>query len=112
MAANHAPVVHALSRCIVTRSLFVTCRSLHEASPKVPKLIEDFIEEMKEALLLITKRHDLPLAEKATFLRHARHTFGRTALVLSGGGALGCFHLVCSHGSQDHLNGELYICSN
>ena len=69
-------------------------RSLHEASPKVPKLIEEFIEEMRGALWLITKRHDLPLAEKATFLRHARHTFGRTALVLSGGGALGCFHLV------------------
>jgi len=60
----------------------------------VPKLIEDFIEEMQSALWLITRRHDLPLAEKATFLRHARHTFGRTALVLSGGGALGCFHLV------------------
>ena len=69
----------------------------------MPQLIEDFIEEMQGALWLITKRHDLPLAEKATFLRHTRHTFGRTALVLSGGGALGCFHLVRTRGSGRNL---------
>ena len=76
----------------------------------MPPLIEEFIDKMQEALLLITKRHDLPLAEKATFLRHARHTFGRTALVLSGGGALGCFHLV-SNPSQHHLDTEQYLWS-
>lgn len=29
-----------------------------------------------------------------SFFRVTRHTFGRTALLLSGGGGLGTFHLV------------------
>lgn len=37
---------------------------------------------------------DLSLEEKLSFLRETRHAFGRTALVLSGGGALGAFHIV------------------
>lgn len=32
--------------------------------------------------------------EKMTFFRETRMAYGRTALVLSGGGALGSFHLV------------------
>ena len=60
----------------------------------VPPLINEFIEEMKRALHTLTDRPDLPLDHKGKFLRGARHTFGRSALVLSGGGALGCFHLV------------------
>ena len=36
---------------------------------------------------------ELPLDEKLNFLREARHAFGRTALVLSGGGSFGAFHL-------------------
>lgn len=39
--------------------------------------------------------HDLTIEDKLTFLRETRHAFGRTALVLSGGGALGAFHVVC-----------------
>jgi hypothetical protein len=37
---------------------------------------------------------ELPLEDKLNFLREARHAFGRTALVLSGGGSFGAFHLV------------------
>lgn len=37
---------------------------------------------------------DLPLDERLAFLRESRHAFGRTALVLSGGGSFGSFHLV------------------
>jgi hypothetical protein len=31
---------------------------------------------------------------KLSFFQETRHAFGRSALVLSGGGALGAFHLV------------------
>ena len=37
---------------------------------------------------------DMSLEDKLNFLRETRHAFGRTALVLSGGGALGAFHIV------------------
>jgi TAG lipase/steryl ester hydrolase/phospholipase A2/LPA acyltransferase len=32
--------------------------------------------------------------EKLAFLREVRHAYGRTALLLSGGGGLGLFHIV------------------
>ena len=62
----------------------------------VPELISEFLGEMQRALWMLTDRPDLALDVKSNFLRNARHTFGRTALVLSGGGALGTFHLVSS----------------
>jgi len=34
------------------------------------------------------------MEEKLSFFRETRHAFGRTALLLSGGGSLGSFHLV------------------
>ena len=37
---------------------------------------------------------ELPLDERLAFLRETRHAFGRTALVLSGGGSFGSFHMV------------------
>jgi NTE family protein len=36
---------------------------------------------------------DLPFAEKRRFFRRASHCFGRTALMFSGGGILGFFHV-------------------
>ena len=69
-------------------------RSLHEGSPLMPELIRDYIAEMKLHLEYLTRQPELPLDEKLGFLRETRHTFGRSALVLSGGGALGVFHLV------------------
>ena len=36
----------------------------------------------------------IQLKEKWEFIKLTRHAFGRTAIVLSGGGALGAFHLV------------------
>ena len=40
---------------------------------------------------------ELSLGDKLNFMRETRHAFGRTALVLSGGGALGAFHIVRAH---------------
>jgi len=71
----------------------MTNRSLHEGSPLMPDVIRDYIAEMKLHLEYLTRQPELPLEEKLGFLRETRHTFGRSALVLSGGGALGVFHL-------------------
>ena len=67
--------------------------ALHEHFPVVPGPIREYIDEVRAQLEDITHSPDLPLAEKAAFLKETRHAFGRTALVLSGGGALGTFHL-------------------
>lgn len=67
--------------------------ALHEHFPIVPGAIREYIDEVRAQLEDITHSPDLPLAEKAAFLKETRHAFGRTALVLSGGGALGTFHL-------------------
>ena len=62
----------------------------------VPEPIRAYIEEVKEHLQTITMHQDsgLSIPDKLSFLRETRHAFGRTALVLSGGGALGAFHVV------------------
>lgn len=41
---------------------------------------------------------DMALDEKLAFLRESRHAFGRTALVLSGGGSFGAFHMASAPG--------------
>ena len=50
-------------------------------------------------VLVCTQVRDWPesgmsLEERLSFFRETRHAFGRTALLLSGGGGLGTFHLV------------------
>ncbi|EIE18504.1 patatin-domain-containing protein [Coccomyxa subellipsoidea C-169] len=68
---------------------------LHEHYPVVPEPIREYIEEVQMHLEALTNYEgpDLLLEEKLSFLRETRHAFGRTALVLSGGGALGAFHI-------------------
>ena len=69
---------------------------LHEHFLSVPEPIRLYIEEVKTHLLLLTHYNgpSMTLKEKWEFIKLTRHAFGRTALVLSGGGALGAFHLV------------------
>lgn len=77
----------------------ITNSELHENNPLVPEPIQEYIKEVQAALRFITEYSgpDFPAADKLNFLRETRHAFGRTALVLSGGGGLGAFHLVrCS----------------
>ena len=73
------------------------CSELHEAQAVVPLPIREYIKEVQSHLEYLTAYTgpELQLAEKLNFLRETRHAFGRTALVLSGGGALGAFHVVC-----------------
>eukprot|EP00878_Enallax_costatus_P014363 GHUV01015023.1.p1 GENE.GHUV01015023.1~~GHUV01015023.1.p1 ORF type:complete len:539 (+),score=116.66 GHUV01015023.1:555-2171(+) len=61
----------------------------------LPAPIREYIQEVKAQLAMLT---DWPEAgidneEKLAFFRETRHAFGRTALLLSGGGGLGSFHL-------------------
>ena len=72
------------------------CSELHENFPVVPGPIRAYIEEVKQHLETITMHEGpaLSIQDKLSFLRETRHAFGRTALVLSGGGALGAFHVV------------------
>lgn len=67
---------------------------LHENFPIVPEPIRDYIDEVKLHLQHITDAESLDIQTRLDFLRETRHAFGRTALVLSGGGALGAFHIV------------------
>jgi TAG lipase / steryl ester hydrolase / phospholipase A2 / LPA acyltransferase len=58
-------------------------------------LITAYIEEQAAALEQIAAVDDavIGLPEKLEFFRRASHCFGRTALMLSGAGALGPFHV-------------------
>lgn len=58
-------------------------------------LVTAYIGELAGALDMVADVDDaeIPLPEKLEFFRRASHCFGRTALMLSGGGALGPFHL-------------------
>eukprot|EP00227_Mantoniella_beaufortii_P009028 CAMPEP_0197581708 /NCGR_PEP_ID=MMETSP1326-20131121/5135_1 /TAXON_ID=1155430 /ORGANISM="Genus nov. species nov., Strain RCC2288" /LENGTH=758 /DNA_ID=CAMNT_0043145655 /DNA_START=507 /DNA_END=2779 /DNA_ORIENTATION=- len=68
-------------------------RKLHEPLWGVPRTVREYIEETRAQLRMISQEHDIPLQEKLAFLQETRHCFGRTALLLSGGGTLGTFHV-------------------
>lgn len=57
-------------------------------------LIEDYVEEIASAIEHIaTLDHDeISIEEKLDFFHRASHCFGRSALMLSGGGTIGNFH--------------------
>ncbi len=59
------------------------------------KLITDYIDEVVSALeyLAALKGRGIPFEEKLEFFRRADHCYGRSALMLSGGAALGHFHV-------------------
>ena len=59
------------------------------------ELINEYIDEIASALQYLGKldNPDISFEEKLDFFHRASHCFGRTALMLSGGAALGNFHL-------------------
>jgi len=59
------------------------------------KLICDYVDEITSALDHIANldTDEITLEEKIDFFRRASHCFGRTALMLSGGGILGNYHM-------------------
>jgi hypothetical protein len=54
-------------------------------------MIEEYVKELCEHVetLAGTDIPDLSLKDKARFLADSRQAFGRTALMLSGGGSMG-----------------------
>lgn len=58
-------------------------------------LITSYIAELSGAIEQVAEASDqtIPEAEKLEFFRRASHCFGRSALMLSGAGSLGPFHL-------------------
>lgn len=59
------------------------------------KLIEEYIDEICSALIHFSPKRfkGIPFKERHDFFMRASHCYGRSALMLSGGGALGNFHL-------------------
>ncbi len=57
-------------------------------------LIEEYINEVGDALEYFSPRHfsNIPWADRIEFFKRASHCYGRSALMLSGGGTLGYFH--------------------
>lgn len=55
-----------------------------------------FVAQVRSQLQRVAEwpESELPLDEKVAYLQEVRHTFGRSALLLSGGGGLGAFHIV------------------
>lgn len=82
--------------CLFLVDLLEPCSQIHEHFYEVPAPIRDYIQEVKSQLAMLTDWPEggVDLEEKLAFLRETRHAFGRTALLLSGGGGLGSFHLV------------------
>lgn len=58
-------------------------------------LVTDYIRELASAIEAVAEVDDaeISLAEKMEFFRRASHCYGRTALMFSGAGSLGPFHL-------------------
>uniref|UniRef100_A0A0D9V5Z6 PNPLA domain-containing protein n=1 Tax=Leersia perrieri TaxID=77586 RepID=A0A0D9V5Z6_9ORYZ len=83
-------------RADLLRNLGNMCNpELHKGRLQVPKLIKEYIEEVSTQLKMVcnSDSDELPLEEKLAFMHETRHAFGRSALLLSGGASLGCFHV-------------------
>ncbi|GER52529.1 patatin-like phospholipase domain-containing protein, partial [Striga asiatica] len=75
---------------------------LHKGRLNLPKLIEEYIDEVTTQLRMVcgsslgSGSGELILEEKLAFMHETRNSFGRTALLLSGGSSsssLGAFHV-------------------
>ena len=68
-------------------------KRLHEHFMFIPNTISKYNNEVKDQLNKIANSEDINLNDKIKFFRETRHSFGRTALLLSGGASLGTFHM-------------------
>lgn len=74
---------------IANPRLYVRCRV------GTKQLVTDYIEEVVRCLDFVcqTEFSDFSDADKIVFFKRAGHSFGRSALLLSGGATLGMFHI-------------------
>ncbi len=78
---------------------------LHEqAKSGTKRLIEDYIDEIVDALKYLAElpEDEISLSEKLDFFYRANHCYGRSALMLSGGGVLGFYHLGVVKSLMEH----------
>lgn len=71
-------------------------RQLYEGALSGPKLlVHEFLEEVESSLIYLASTEDIdtPAGERLAKFEHAFRIFGRSALMLSGGAALGFYHL-------------------
>ncbi|KAL2629731.1 hypothetical protein R1flu_014417 [Riccia fluitans] len=83
-------------RADLVRNLGNMCNpELHKGRLTAPRLIQEYINEVRYHLRSVceTDSEEFSSEEKIAFIHETRHAFGRTALLLSGGAALGAFHL-------------------
>ncbi|EFC49228.1 predicted protein [Naegleria gruberi] len=67
---------------------------LYECHTGTKQLIEEYIELVSKALIFIKESTmQLSLEDKLKFFRDTSHAYGRSALLLSGGGGLSMYHL-------------------
>jgi TAG lipase/steryl ester hydrolase/phospholipase A2/LPA acyltransferase len=71
----------------------IASSTLHKDLLVIPKAIEEYIQEVRSCIQEVSRASAIPIEDRLMFLRETRHAFGRTALVLSGGGSFGAFHL-------------------
>ncbi|KDD72260.1 hypothetical protein H632_c3616p0, partial [Helicosporidium sp. ATCC 50920] len=91
---NHVSSLAFVLRSDLVRSLAGINNS--ELSPRfrsVPATIRAYVAEVRRCLRAVASSDCLPVEERLAFLRETRHAFGRSALVLSGGGSFGTFHM-------------------
>ncbi|XVE61064.1 hypothetical protein DITRI_Ditri06bG0009800 [Diplodiscus trichospermus] len=92
-------------RADLIRNLGNMCNpELHKGRLQMPKLIKEYIDEVSTQLRIVchSDSEELSLEEKLAFMHETRHAFGRTALLLSGGGSLGTFHIGVVKTLVDH----------
>jgi TAG lipase / steryl ester hydrolase / phospholipase A2 / LPA acyltransferase len=66
---------------------------LHNVFVFVPDTIARYISHTKERLETIATCEEISKTTRIEFFREVRHSFGRTALLLSGGASFGTFHM-------------------
>ncbi len=68
------------------------------------QLVEDYVDEIVDSLTRIAELSDDEISheQKLDFFQRASHCYGCTALMLSGGGALGHFHLGVTKSLLEH----------
>jgi TAG lipase/steryl ester hydrolase/phospholipase A2/LPA acyltransferase len=66
---------------------------LHNVFVFVPDTIARYISHTKERLETIATCDEISKTTRIDFFREVRHSFGRTALLLSGGASFGTFHM-------------------
>ncbi len=96
MARDHAGLLFELSEGIHGNMDGMGSQDLYRRSRVGTKnLITDYINEVVGALRILadTTNDGIAFEDKLDFFRRASHCYGRSALMFSGGGVLGYFHL-------------------